>query len=95
MKLHLALTLVTGATAFTSHSTARNGRFVTNLYASKGDENTVSRHAGGTVAFISGLFAAGQIAFADPMLIVDNTVDYGTCCSFFVFKTMVPYLSHR
>jgi hypothetical protein len=76
MKLHLALVLLTGATAFTSHSASGKGRFATNLYASKGDENTV-RYAGGSVAFLSGLFAAGQIAFADPKLLVDNTVNVG------------------
>jgi poly(3-hydroxybutyrate) depolymerase len=77
MKLNLALASITGAAAFMPNAAPRNARSATNLYASKGDENAANRYAGGSVAFISGLLAAGQIAFADPTMLADNTVNLG------------------
>jgi hypothetical protein len=62
----LFATINAGVIAFTPQASPR---FVTNLSA-KQDEKR-NNLVGGAVAFLTGLTVAGQVAFADPTMLVD------------------------
>ncbi len=63
----LFATINAGVIAFTPQASPR---FATNL-AVKQDEKGNNKLIGGAIAFFTGLATAGQIAFADPSLVVD------------------------
>lgn len=74
MKLHLALACLTGAAAFAPQHVSRNNRFATDLSVSQRDNNS-GRLVGGAIAFLSGIMAAGQVAFADPSILESYRMD--------------------
>jgi len=66
----LFATINAGVIAFTPQA-ATKPRFATNLSAAK-HETKVNNIVGGLTTFFAGLAVAGQVAFADPALLVDN-----------------------
>lgn len=72
-----------GAVAFTPQPVSRNIRIATELSALKGNENA-GKLVGGAIAFLSGIMAAGQVAFADPAILESYSLNSGKvpfCCS--------------
>jgi len=77
----LFATINAGALAFAPQASPR---FATILSARKDEVKSNNSIIGGAVAFFAGLATAGQIALADPTMLVDNTVPVGTIRSIFI-----------
>jgi hypothetical protein len=76
----LFATISTGVIAFTPQASPR---FATNLSAKQ--EEKGNNLVGGAVAFFTGLTIAGQVAFADPVALVDYQSAAGTLELFSTF----------
>lgn len=74
--ISLFATLNVGVLAFTPQASRS---FATRLSASKKDETNDNQLVKGALAFFTGLAAAGQIALADPSVLIDNTIQVGMC----------------
>ena len=69
----LFATIGTGALAFTPQASQK---FATNL-AAKQSEKSGNNVIGGAVSFLAGLAFAGQVAVADPGLMIENKISTG------------------
>ena len=74
----LFATINAGALAFAPQASPR---FATILSAKRDEVKRNNNIIGGAVAFFAGLATAGQIALADPTMLIDNTIPAGTIIS--------------
>lgn len=69
----LFATVNAGVLAFTPQASPR---LSTKLEARR-DEGKRNNFVGGALAFVAGIATAGQVAFADPAILMDNTIPAG------------------